>query len=339
MRLAVAKGEAVNGDALLLAVDGGQTATKALLARIDGTVLVTGQGGPSDHFHIEGGVERNRQAIQGAIDSALAAAGAAPQRVVSIALGLTGALTAGTENPHPERIVREVLAPDHVTVVPDIVTNLAGASGGEPGIVVIAGGGAIAYGVTADGREGLSGGFGYLLGDEGSAFDIGRRAITAATRASDGRDPPTALEAIVRDAFGLTTTREVTAVVYRAGFSRQRIALLAPEVAAAAQAGDGTARRIMTTAGKDLAGAALAVICQIRAPGDAADVYPTGGVFRAGDLVMTPFRDTLLAGWPTATVRTPRFPPVVGALILARRACGLAADAAWLARVAETMPA
>ena len=71
------------------------------------------------------------------------------------------------------------------------MTNLAGASGGDPGVVLIAGGGSIGFGVTADGREALAGGFGYLLGDEGSAFDIGLRAIAAACRAEDRRGEPT----------------------------------------------------------------------------------------------------------------------------------------------------
>jgi len=325
-------------DRLLLAVDGGQTATKSLLTREDGPVLATGRGGPSDHFHIEGGRERNRAAIQGAIRTALAAAGAAPERVATIGLGLTGAYTSGFVTPIVEEIVREILPAATIAVRPDFITNLLGASGGAPGVVVIAGGGSIAYGVAADGREELAGGFGYLLGDEGSAFDIGRRAITAALRTSDGRDAPTALTRIVRAAFDVEEMRGVTRIIYRAGFSRERISRLAPEVARAARNGDATAQRIMRTAGEELGLVALAVIRQVHAPGEAVAVYPTGGVFAAGDLILKPFRATLHAAWPAATVRSPRFPPVVGALVLARRAAGREADEDWLGRVAASLP-
>lgn len=324
---------------LLLAVDGGQTATKSLLARGDGTVLAEGRGGPSDHFQIEGGFERNRRAIHGAIRAALDAAGAAPDRVGAIALGLTGAYSGTAARPGAEQIAREILPAAAVTVVPDFVTNLLGASGGAPGVVVIAGGGAIAYGVTSDGREAVSGGFGFLLGDEGSAFDIGRRAITAAARAGDGRAAPTALDTVVRDAFGAATIREVAREVYRAGFSREKISLLAPAVAAAAEAGDATARQIMTSSGEELALSVLAVVRRLYQPGEAVTVYPTGGVFKAGDLVTGPLRAALARGWPHATIQPPRFPPVVGALILARRSAGRDADAAWLARVAATLAA
>lgn len=323
---------------LLLAIDGGQTATKALVATVDGTVLGAGRGGPSDHFHIAGGVEKNRTAIQGAIRAALEAAGAEPERVVSIALGLTGAPTGGPATPIVHEIVRELLAPRAISVTPDYITNLAGASGGRPGVVVIAGGGAIAYGVTADGREALSGGFGYLLGDEGSAYDIGRRATIAAARASDGRDESTALLAVVEGAFGLTTMREITRVVYAAGFSRDRLSLLAPKVAAVAQAGDAVATRIMRAAGEELARTALATVRKIHAPGDPADVFLTGGVFGAGDVLLGPFRAALTAGWPGATARSPRFPPAVGGLILARRNLDMPVDGLWLDTIERTAP-
>ncbi len=325
----------MTSDRLLVSVDGGQTATKCLIARSDGTVLASGRGGPSDHFHGEGGVEKNRQAIHGAIAAALAASRADSREVASVALGLTGAPTGGDQNSVVHEIVREILQPEHITVVPDYVTNLAGASAGEPGVVLIAGGGAIGYGRTRDGREAIAGGFGYLLGDEGSAFQIGLRAIAAACRASDRRDRVTALEPIVRAHFGIATMREIPRVVYRAGFSRDHISHLAPKVADAARAGDDVARRILAGAGEELAQTACGVLRQLLEPGDHVVVYLTGGVFEAGDLVVDPFRKTLRDVWPSAEAAIPRFPPAVGGLILAARARGRVTDDAWL-RTVET---
>lgn len=324
---------------LILAVDGGQTATKALLARADGTVLATGRGGPSDHFHGPGGVEKNRSAIHGAVNTALAAANADPAAVAAIGLGLTGAPTGGSQEPIVHEIVGEVLPAAAVDVVADYVTNLAGASGGAPGVVVIAGGGAIGYGLTGDGREALAGGFGYLLGDEGSAFDIGLRAIAAACRAEDRRGEPTALAPIVMAHFGLSAMREIPRVVYREGFPRERISLLAPAVAEAAADGDEAASGIIDRAGRDLALTAIGVARQLFRVGDAVAVYPTGGVFGAGDPVFGPFRNELAGGWPGAEVRRPRFPPSVGGLILARRRLGLVVDPPWLSAVETSLPA
>ncbi|HEX5501581.1 MAG TPA: BadF/BadG/BcrA/BcrD ATPase family protein [Thermomicrobiales bacterium] len=324
----------------LLAVDGGQTSTKALLVAPDGTVLGRGAGGPCDRFDAPGGAARNRAGIQGAIRAASAAAAAdghpSPGRVAAIGLGLTGYHAGGPDLPALAVLVREVLAPGRLVAVGDYVTNLAGASGGRPGVAVIAGGGSVAYGRATDGREALVGGYGHLLGDEGSAYDIGRQALRAALRAADGRDAPTALRDAVPAALGVAAPRDLLDVVYRPAFGRERVAALAPLVAEAARAGDATAARIMAGAGEELAGLALACVCRLGAPGEAVAVYPTGGVFAAGAVLDGPFRAAVRAGWPAARVAAPAYPPVVGALILARRAAGGDADAAWLARVGAT---
>ncbi|HET8626818.1 MAG TPA: BadF/BadG/BcrA/BcrD ATPase family protein [Thermomicrobiales bacterium] len=324
----------------LVAVDGGQTSTKALLAAPDGTVLGRGAGGPCDRFDAPGGAARNRAGIQGAIRAAQAAAATAghpaPEEVAAIGLGLTGYHAGGPELPAIEALVREALAPGQVVAVGDYVTNLGGASGGRPGVAVIAGGGSVAYGLAADGRDALVGGYGHLLGDEGSAYDIGRQALRAAMRAADGRDAPTALRDAVPAALGVAAPHKLLDVVYRPEFGRERVAALAPLVAEAARAGDATAARVMADAGEELAGLALACVRRLCAPGEAIRVYPTGGVFAAGAVLDGPFRDALRAGWPPARVESPAYPPVVGALILARRAAGGDADAAWLARVGAT---
>lgn len=325
-------------DRLLLAIDGGQTATKSLLARADGTVLGSGLGGPSDHFHIEGGVEKNRRAILGAIDSVLATTGSDPGQIVAIAFGLTGAPAGSRAHEFVKEIVGERLTPGQITVVPDMVSNLAGASGGEPGVVLIAGGGSIGYGITTDGATAVAGGYGYLLGDEGSAFDIGLRAIAAATRAADLRAEPTTLQAVVKEHFQIERERDLPWVIYRAGFSREQISLLAPKVTAAAQAGDTAAIAILRIAGQELALTALGVIRQLFAPGTPVSVYLTGGVFKSGDLLLEPLRTRLQQDWPEAEPRMPRFPPAVGALILAAQSIDIPVDAAWLDRVAATLP-
>lgn len=327
----------MDSDRLLLAIDGGQTATKALLARADGTVLGSGLGGPSDHFHIEGGVERNRIAIIGAIDDALAITGEVPERIVAAGLGLTGAPPGSRAPEIAAGIVRERLSPLEITVVPDYVTNLTGASGGEPGVVLIAGGGAIGYGVTAQGNEALAGGYGFLLGDEGSAFNIGLRAVNAATRSSDLRTEATALQDIVAEHFAVDQIRALPRIIYAAGFSRERISLLAPKVVQAAGAGDALANDIVRNAGEELARMALGVIRQLFAPGTVVDIYLTGGVFKAGPLLMEPFCSLLQQEWPGAAPREPRFPPAVGALILAAQSIGIAVDDAWLDTVATSL--
>ena len=325
---------------LLVGVDGGQTATKALVAAPSGRLLGAGEGRAIDHFRVKGGLERNRAAIGEAVRRAMDAAGAELDDVAAIALGLTGLPTGGPETPLAEAIARELTPNAHVTVVADYESNLAGATGGQPGVVIIAGGGAIGFGVTADGRQALASGYGYLLGDEGSAFSIGRAAIIAAARARDGRGEPTALEAIICSALGIATMRDVASVIYNERFSRDGISRLAPLVVDAAGAGDPVAQGIVRWAGEELALTALSIIRQLHPhqPGAPVRVAITGGVFRAGPLIQDPFRSTLAAGWPGATAHPPRFSPMVGAVIFAARAAGIEPDKAWLNEVAASIP-
>ena len=323
---------------LLLAIDGGQTSTKALLATRDGRIVGSGRGGPSDHFHSAGGVDRNRAAIHGAARAALDDAGATPDDVDAIVLGLTGMPPEGEPRKIVYQIVGEIVQPQTVTLVADYVTNLNGASAGYPGVVLIAGGGAIGFGITAAGRTGIAGGYGYLLGDEGSAFKIGVGAIRVATFDDDLRGGPTMLTKLVCDHFEIDSIRKVTQVVYKAGFSRDRISLLAPLVAKAAEAGDVEASKILVDAGHSLGLVGLGVIRQLFEPGEPVEVYRTGGVFNIGPPVIDELDRTLQAGWPGAVSRAPRFPPAVGGLILAARSLGIAPDDAWLAKIAATLP-
>ncbi len=325
-------------DGLILAIDVGQTSTKSLLVWRDGQVAGYGAGGPADHFHARGGVARNRSVIHEAIRSAYAVAGRMPGSLTSAALGVTGVHRDSPEIAIVEDIVREVVEPRALNVYPDYVTNLVGASRGEWGVAVIAGGGSIAYGTSRDGlREGIAGGFGYLLGDEGSAFDIGRRAVMAAARASDGRDEGTVLETIVCAEFSLESMHEIMRVVYDVSFSRDRLSRLAPRVVDAAKGGDLVAHRILLYAARELARTSAAVVRRIAEPGERVPVYVTGGVFGAGDTILAPFEEYLRGECPTAEIRAPDFPPVVGALIQARQAVYPDSGDEWLERVRLTL--
>jgi len=324
-------------DCRLLAIDAGQTATKAMVASVDGTVLGAGKGGPAIHYLSEGGLDKNRISVKGAIRAALADGGVDPKAVISVGLGGTGVDPQGEEVAAIQEIVREIVSPQSIQVVSDTYTNLMGASGGEPGVVVIAGGGAIGYGITVDVRTAVSNGFGYLLGDEGSAFWIGMQAIELACRASDLRDDPTALEQTVREHFGIERLRLLPRIVYWAGFSREQISYLAPKVADVARQGDEAGRSIFILAANELALTAAGILRQLYQPGDVAAVYPTGGVFSEKELVRIAFETELASLWPTASVRDPRFPPVVGGLIVAARAIDIPIDEVWLRAVEASL--
>jgi N-acetylglucosamine kinase-like BadF-type ATPase len=318
---------------LVLAVDGGQTSSKAIIASFDGVILGWGTGSPCDHLDGPHGYQRNRDAIHSSARAALADAGATPDRIAAVGLGLTSAPRESDTKPIFSRIVRELCDPATIWVDADIVSNLAGASGGTPGVVVIAGGGSIGYGINDRGEEGVAGGLGYLLADEGSGWYIGLRAIQATVQAADLRGVDTALTPMILDHYGLEEIRHIRRLLYVADFSRDTVSTIAPKVVAIARDGDAVAREIVQTGARLLGDIAVATIRQIHVPDDIVPVFPTGGVFRAGEIVNEPFAATIAAGWPTATIAQPRFPPVIGAYLKALEAAGTPATPALLARL------
>ncbi len=321
---------------LILAIDGGQTSTRAILAQRDGTILGEGSGTPCDHIHGPNGRETNRLAIQGAALDVLRATGREAGEIVATGMGLTSAAREHRASHVFEAIVRELFSPETIWVDADYVSNLYGASAGAHGVVVIAGGGSIGYGVDTRGNEAVTAGLGYLLGDEGSAWYIGLQAVIAATRANDGRGNPTALLPFVCQHYGLDSVREIIRVVYADAFTRDQVSSIAPEVVRIAGY-DAVAREIVITAGQKLAEIALAAIRILYPAGDSVDVYPTGGVFAAGPLITEPFTSCLSKEWPTATTREPRFPPVVGGLLQAVKSLGDEITPALLDRIERTL--
>jgi len=135
---------------------------------------------------------------------------------------------------------------------------LAGAIGGMEGILLIAGTGAIAYGRCRDGTEARAGGWGHLLGDEGSAFAVAFEALKRGIRSSEGRDLPTCLLERGLSFFGLHEAEDLLPFVYE-GLDKTRVAKFAREVARARDEGDGLAAAIFEEAADSLAGLVLSV--------------------------------------------------------------------------------
>ena len=172
-----------------------------------------------------------------------------------------------------------MLASDRMLVTDDATIALDGALAGEPGIVVIAGTGSIAFGRNAQGRTARAGGWGYLFGDEGGGFWIVREAMRAALRWEEGWGSPTALRAMFLDATGTRNMNDLMHRCYTPEFPRQRVAGLALRVNYAAEKGDPTAREILAEAARELARLVHAVRSQLFEAGAISAHVPTWGEF------------------------------------------------------------
>lgn len=293
---------------LFLGIDGGQTATKAAIGDDSGRVLGLGLAGPCNHVAASVGRAKLTDAITKSLSEALAAAGLLGQeiRFDAACCGMSG----GPDD--KDAILREVLPADRVEVVTDAHIALTGALGGAPGVVVIAGTGSIALAENAAGRTARAGGWGYVFGDEGSAFDLTRQALRAALRTEEGWGESTVLLDKLLQATGRRSANDLLHLFYTDAWPRPRIAALAPLVEEAAQEGDRIAAELLAKTGKDLAELARAAGGQLF--GDVLPkISPVGGVFESA-LV----RGAFVATAPGSVV-DPIEPPVIGALIRARR--------------------
>jgi N-acetylglucosamine kinase len=303
---------------IFLGIDGGQTATKSILADASGRVLGTGQGGPAIHLKDGATREHARRALYEAIHQALEQAGLPDTTEIESAfLGFSG--VSGPEAPAAKtycEVVQEQFAVRSIFIDHDALTALAGAIPSMNGVVAIAGTGSIAFAMNASGASARAGGWGYLLGDPGSAYEIGRQALAAVALAHDGAGPATMLSSLLLQAVNIQSAAEITQVVYRDTSPKLRIASVCPIVATAAASGDLVALSIFDEAGRGLGRMACAAARKLKPPASFT-FSGVGGVFGSGELLWRPYREFVLSEYPQGQVVRPAFLPLVGALILA----------------------
>jgi N-acetylglucosamine kinase len=302
---------------LFLGVDGGQSSTTVLIGDESGRVLGAGEAGPCNHAGAAEGRARFERAVNEGLNAACARADfdAATVHFESACLGMSG----GPED--KQAILAGILRAEHLIVTTDAAIALSGATATGQGIAAIAGTGSIVFGRNAEGRRARSGGWGYIFGDEGSAFDIARQVLRAALRMEEGWGPPTCLRQALLDATGSRHANQVLHLFYTPEWPRSRVALLAPLADAATAAGDAVAMVILNRAATELAMLVAAIRSQLWKPGDPVDVAYIGGVFQSRT-VLERFR-TLVELEPGNRCRPPRHGPAQGALLEAYRAVGL----------------
>lgn len=304
---------------LFLGVDGGQSHTEAVIADARGRVLGRGEGGPSNHADQPGGRERLRRAVLDSAGAALSAADLAALEATSFT-SAHFAMTGGARD--KDEVIRSLVRAARLVVGHDAPAAFAGATGGAPGVVVSAGTGSVAYGETQDGRAATIGGWGYLLGDEGSGFWIGVEALRRAVRAEDGMAPATRIAAAAIETFDYPTLRDLELRIYAGDVSRDAIAHFTRRVAALADEGDAVARAIIDEAGAHLARLAVAAADRLGLRGASVPVATAGGIFRVRRLRDSFVREVARA-WPAARSVWPRFDSAIGALLLAYRQAGI----------------
>jgi len=300
-----------------LGIDGGGTKTTCAVGD-ETRLLATASAGPSNIVRV--GEAQARESLQRSVRQACSAAGISLEQIARTCVGGSGAA-----RPEVAAIVREIVAEvlsSPLDVVGDMQIAMAAAFDEGPGVIVIAGTGSIAYGRDRHRQTLRAGGWGFAVGDEGSAHWIGRGAVSAVLRASereslDGKPP--ALATDLFKAWGVTSLLDLARVANST--PPPDFAALFPAVAAS---DDELARKVLRSAGRELADLAGVVIRRLFGKEGAAvvPVAITGGVFRHAQIVRDVFYNELHRIDPRAEVQPQVVDPVEGALRMARKRAG-----------------
>ena len=303
---------------LFLGVDGGQSSTKAVIADETGMILCRGSAGPCNHVASrEEGQQKLAATVRECVEAALKSIGFSFDETVfeSACFGMSGGPDDKVE------ILRRVLRCGHLTVTHDGAIALMGATAGRPGVIVIGGTGSFAFGRNSEGKEARAGGWGYIFGDEGGAFDIVRQATRAMLREHEGHGAKTDLTRLLLPAASADDANQMLHAFYTSAWPRSRVAALATHVDAAAQRGDEVALEILRTAGRQLAQLATSLEQRIFQTADLVPVAAIGGVFRS-QVISASFRDACSSSRKLQSIRA-AFAPDAGALLEAFRIAGV----------------
>lgn len=296
----------------IIGIDGGGTKTIGILATETGHPLAQVESGPAN-YHVVG--EAKTQAVLEHLIGALYAKADVPSGSdVRCCLGMAG-LGRAADREVIGQICDELGIYQNRILTHDAHIALVGGTEKQEGVIVISGTGAIVYGINADGREARASGWGYLLGDEGSGYDIAIKGLQSVARAADGRGDQTDLTDRILNRLELNEPSELIRWVHAA--SRDTIAQLAEVVFDIAHTTDAIAEGIVDEAADELVCAAVSVIEQLEF------TEPFDIVLSGGNLIhQTMFSDKLRYRFakiqPEASVQLPKHEPAYGAVLLAQ---------------------
>lgn len=300
---------------LILGVDGGGTKSLGLVSDLKGRVLARREVGASNPNVVgEGCAVRN---LCDLVRQCCSDIETTPAGFAVIVLGLAGAgsrevkekLRAGIS----ETLFQKKESAVPIVIETDARVGIEGAFGGGPGILAVAGTGSVVIGKRPDGSIATVGGWGRMLGDEGSGYAIGREALRSLAWSIDGRSSPGLLNEMLSARFDLHSRDQIIAAVYRNGFD---FASVAPLVLDASSQGDEVAQRILKDGAVQLTEQIQIMTSHIGGL-HKIGVVLTGGLLENGTVYADILHMQLLASLPNVDVRPPQHSAAHGALLLA----------------------
>ncbi len=298
----------------VIGIDGGGTKTQAILVAMDGAVLAEAAGGPSSLSVVT--IKDSIATVFELIKQCCEKAATDASSLTATVIGLSGAGRLGEKTEFQSSLigygVKKKFSLHNVRIETDGRIALEAAFAGGPGVVVISGTGSIALYRTEDDKIIRAGGWGKILGDEGSGFAIGRDGLAAVFRQADGRGEKTILTQKALEHFQVAGTDEILTKIYH---EHADIASFAPKVLEAVVERDRTAHMVIVGNANNLAEHVRVLVMQVR-PKARLPVALMGGLLESENVFSKLVREKINHSLPQVVVQRPKFPAAFGAAIL-----------------------
>ena len=301
----------------LIGLDGGGTKTKCVVTDHDLNILNECIGGPSNFLVY--GTEDVSKTLLSIIKECTDQLKINADEIDSILLGTAGAGRRDDaerlENEFSKLAEKNRFQCEKFRVESDARIALEGAFSGSPGSILIAGTGSIMFGKDLDGNIHRVGGFGRILGDEGSGFHIGRLGLSAVAKFYDGRGPRTILKDMIERVFNMTDSSSMITEVYKNKFD---VASVAPLVMKAAEQGDEVCVNILNSEIEELIEHVNTM--KVKLNESVLKISLIGGTITTENYYSNLFKEKveLIEG---VQLTEPELPPQVGAALMAKQFC------------------
>lgn len=295
-----------------MGVDGGGTSTSAIIGDEEFNVLAEYSGGASNYQ--SAGIEKVKENLQLLFESFKTRHNLPMNDIKSICIGCAG-VNNDFDRLIYEDMIRSLGYNGKLLVYNDAVTALAGANGIMEGAVLISGTGSIAYGINKKGEHIRIGGWGHIIGDEGSGYAIGRDALQKVVQSFDGRIPPTKLWNIISEKLNIYSIDQLMSYIYDPNTKKQHIAGIAPYVIDIADEDD-AALDIVRKAVYDLKKMVDALNNRLSL--DCYDLAMSGSILLKTSRIRDELSNEIKLINPKINIHLPYNKPDFGALILAK---------------------
>ncbi len=316
---------------IFLGIDGGGSKTEAAAAAEDGRIYGWGKTGPSNPLFLQ---------PSQALDNMLEAAGAVFSQagIDRREIAYTCICIPGFIKTFPEDKVANSLQIERkkISIMGDERSTMLAALGSEPGVVIAAGTGSFAIGRDEHNKVISAGGWGPILGDEGSGYDVGKQALRVVIAEHERRGEKTLLTETICELWKIEKVEDIRLFLSSHTNFQQTISALAPLVLECAEEGDAAAQNIIKQAGESLADLVKIVVTKLNLQGKEIPVVLTGGMSNFGNWI-NPFITGKLKDIYkiNAVLQRPKFSTVIGAVLLAMQKAAFFPDEKTLIKLKE----